>query len=108
VAKKKRETIVSIMGIPFKFEYVDKISSEGEHLAGITHPSDRKIQVSTKDNESAELRESTALHEIIHGILYVTGQSELLTSEQEESIVVAIEHGLHGIVDFKEGILPEA
>ena len=54
------------------------------------------INLNRHDNE--DLLKSTLLHEIIHAILFITGQNELLDSKQEEGLVRAIEHGLADIV----------
>jgi len=105
--KKKKTGTVSVMGINFTLEYVDKVSHEGEHVSGLTQGSDRKISVSLTENSTKELRESTSFHELLHAILYVTGQSEMLTTEQEEALVVAVEHGVLQFMDFKPGFLPE-
>jgi len=106
--RKKKSGEIFIMGIPFTFEYVDKISHEGEHVSGLTQGSDRKISVALAENPTEELRKSTSFHEIVHAVLYVTGQSELLTNEQEEALVIALEHGLMPHLEFKPDVLPEA
>lgn len=43
---------------------------------------------------------STLLHEILHAIMFITGQNEILEFEQEEAIVRAIENGLFPLVDL--------
>lgn len=62
---------------------------------GEADPFNRVIKI--KYGLSDDIFESTLLHEILHTILAMTGQSEFLKGEAEEALVIAIEHGLTSI-----------
>ena len=47
-----------------------------------------------KSGTTTDKAEASLLHEVIHGILFQSGNSYQLTSNQEESIVRAVETGL--------------
>lgn len=87
-----RPTTIDILGIPFKIVYPKKM---GDGVMGEADPLNRIIKV--KYGLGDEIFESTLLHEILHCILAMTGQSELLKHDHEESLVLAIEHGLGAI-----------
>jgi len=96
---KKKEApryFISVMGIPFDVVIKDKVVVEGEkeECAGVTYGALRRIEISKKECSTEELMNSTLIHEFCHAILYVTGQSEHLEGDQEEAIVIAMEHGL--------------
>lgn len=78
---------VNIMGIPFDVEVKKKAKDHG-----LTNGPERKISIT--ENKNSALMESTLLHEIIHGVFYVTGHSEWLTEEQEEALTLALEHAI--------------
>lgn len=88
-----------IMGIPFKITYPVKVDKKDKHV-GESDGVGRTIKI--KKGLADEVKTSTILHEIIHSILYVTGQSERLTDEQEESLVLALEHGLHPLYELRK------
>ena len=96
MAKKKESTryFLSVMGIPFEVQLKDKVIVDGEkeECAGVTYGAYRRIEISREECKTEELMNSTLIHEYCHAVLYVTGQSETLSEEQEEGIVVAMEH----------------
>lgn len=51
-------------------------------------------------NKAKHTWRSTLLHEIIHAILGICGQGTRMESNEEEGVVIALEHGLEGLVDF--------
>lgn len=88
-----------IMGIPFKITYPVKVDKKDKHV-GESDGVARTIKI--KKSLTDDVKSSTILHEIIHSVLYVTGQAERLTEEQEEALVLALEHGLHPLYELKE------
>lgn len=89
---------VNIMGTEFTVKYA-KLSG-GD--MGETKGNARIITIDPK-LRGEELK-STTIHEIIHAILHVTGQAEILASygeHVEESLVVALEHGLTPMIELK-------
>lgn len=50
-------------------------------------------------------QQATALHEVLHGICYVYGLSRTLSSEQEETIVTALEEGLLQFIRDNPGFI---
>jgi hypothetical protein len=93
----KAKEIVDILGIPFDVEYVEKIKDiEDGLLSGESDGSRHKISISKSENQTEDHIESTILHEIIHSILYISGQNATLANMAiEEGIVLALENGLH-------------
>lgn len=47
-----------------------------------------------KSGTTTDKAEASLLHEVIHGILFQSGNSYQLNSNQEESLVLALETGL--------------
>jgi len=85
-----RPTQLDIMGTTFRIVQVKKIDKDDS--MGECEPLQRTIKIKAGLND--EMFESTLLHEVIHAILTITGQAEYLKHEQEEAIVLALEHGL--------------
>lgn len=90
---------IPIMGVPFKITYPAKVDKRDKHV-GESDGVNRTIKV--KKSLTDDPKRSTILHEIIHSILYVSGQSERLTEEQEEALVLALEHGLDPLYELRE------
>ena len=94
----KRPSKVSIMGIEYKIKYLPSKQIDGDQGQAIFETRTIKI-LETLDEANAN---STLLHEIIHVILYMTGQVEHLDGDKaEESLVLALEHGLTPLVDLR-------
>ena len=91
--------IVPIMGIPFTVTDPVKVDKKDKHV-GESEGSARTIKV--KKSLTPEVKTATLIHEILHSILYVSGQSERLTEEQEEALVLALEHGIVQVMELKE------
>jgi len=83
------------MGVPFVVLYVKKVDSEDSH--GETDGINRTIKLKLEDKTTMLY---TMIHEYTHAVLHVTGQTERLTEEHEESIVVALEHGMFNMCNF--------
>lgn len=102
--KKNYPDVVEISGVPFTVEYHDelpghetKTKDEEEIVYGDCDVNRRRIRISLKYNETDDQFERTLLHEILHAVLGVSGQTERLegeNNEQEEGIVVALENAL--------------
>lgn len=92
-------TKILICGVPFKIVYKDRIKSDSEELVyGQTFGHERRIEVARSAHDTEEQVRSTLLHECLHAILHVTGQSEGLSDNQEESLVVALENALGPVI----------
>jgi len=89
--KNKKE--VTILGYPFKIDYTDDLPND---TLGTTEG--YKFLIKVHSSTKGEDRERVLLHEIIHAALHVTGWSSKLGEEDEEGIVVALEHALHKTV----------
>lgn len=91
---------ISILGQTFKIETVENMKdTDGSELLGLMTGHQRSIKLSS--NLTDANRDEVLLHEIIHAVLYISGVSNLLKDNIEESIVVALEHGLNGIYKLK-------
>lgn len=87
-------TSLTIMGCQFAVYN----ASLGGDTYGETEGIERTIKVDLAKHHSQEQVASTLFHEVIHAVLHVSGQSELLKGKQEEALVVALEHGLSPII----------
>jgi len=90
---------IPVLGVPFEIQYVNKINEEDDSYGECDGPA-HKIKI--KKSLTNEQKRLTVFHEILHAALYISGQSELLTEQQEEAIVVALENGLSQLYNLKE------
>jgi hypothetical protein len=90
---------IPILGVPFTAKELVKVDEKDEHV-GETDGVERTIKV--KKSLTNTIKNDTMVHEICHAILYVSGQTEGLTEEQEEGIVLALEHGLTQVMELKK------
>lgn len=88
-----KPTSISILGKSFEIRYTRKIDKDNSY--GECDGPSRVIKIRS-DLEGEQL-EDTLLHEFLHGILYISGQSESLDQHQEEALVLALENGLSQI-----------
>ena len=88
----KKKLYLDVMGIQFEVQYVKQVDED--HNAGETDGTKRTIKISTTQNPTEELKHSVLVHEYLHAVLYVTGQSERMGEKEEESLVLALEHAL--------------
>jgi hypothetical protein len=93
---------VPILGTKFSISY-GKVTG-GNY--GETIGNKRQIKIDAK--LKGEMLKSTQIHEILHGILHVSGIAEILEKydgdnegKLEEAVVVALEHGLTPIIEIK-------
>lgn len=98
----KRPKKIMILGVEFIVKYLPASRMDGD--LGSADVQARTIKIlETQDDANAA---STLLHEVIHVILYMSGQGELLgmtgdKDTREESLVLALEHGLFSLVELK-------
>ena len=85
-----------VMGKRWKVRQVETIgkNEDDEDELGESDGSSFTITIAAKHHKSQAAVDSTLFHEEIHAVLFMTGQSELLDSKQEEALVVALENGL--------------
>lgn len=87
---------VTILGYPCKIKLKRIEGKYGECCVD-----SKTITLNPKQIKKDKLQiEHVLLHEILHMILGITGQSELLSDEQEEGIVMAMEHALVPLVEL--------
>ncbi|MBA2680996.1 MAG: hypothetical protein H0U76_21695 [Ktedonobacteraceae bacterium] len=86
---------VKVLGVKFRVKYVDGlVNSKADALYGDCDGPGHTIRICTKLNKTPQACEATLMHEVIHAILYLTGQSELLSEDREEALVLSLENGL--------------
>lgn len=85
-----KPTTVPIMGIDFTIKHPKKV--DDGHAHGLTKGDEHYIELCS--SLQGDAFERVLLHETMHGILYVSGLTELLDEKTEEAIVLALEHGL--------------
>lgn len=95
----KRKSNVTILGQDVSVTY-EKITSETEILHG--DYLDQAIRINSDSKHDAR---RILLHECMHAILEVSGQSCLLKTKREEAIVLCLENGLWPLI--KKGIFNE-
>lgn len=87
---------IMIGGIKFTIRVVNQVVSDGDHCAGVCDYDTHSIELSLKNEAGKAYSEaliiSTLCHEIAHAALYVTGQHALMKEDQEEALVLALEH----------------
>lgn len=81
---------IMVMGKTIDIKYVKKVDKQDS--MGECNGPERLIKI--RDSLQGEQLDDTILHEIIHQIIYLSGQGEHLTDEQEEGLVLAISTGL--------------
>ena len=98
---KKPKKCITLLGVPFEVIFQDKIDDDGDTVSGLCYGSGHRIYISTEENKTPEEINSTLLHECIHAILYVSGQSQLLKEDHEEGIVIALESALAPLISLE-------
>ena len=86
--------VVTVLGVKIQVRTFKHLELNGQDLLG-RFESD-KMQISLLKN--CDWR-SVLLHEILHGILYLSGAGEGLTMSKEEQICLALEHALFLIIN---------
>lgn len=88
-------TEVNVFGRVYKIEYVDLTEQGiwGEH-------DQDALTIRIQEGLPEETRRSTILHEIIHAVFFETGLNKMVTRKLEESICMAVEHGV-----FRTGLI---
>ena len=92
---KKLSSIV-IGGIRFKIKYVKDLKEPDSHLHGDTDVQAKLIRINSSDSPAEQAQ--TLFHEVMHVALHVTGHSENMTEQFEESIVLALDNMLWPIL----------
>lgn len=84
---------VNVLGHKLQVRVVPYLEDDAQELLGAFNSETKTIFLL----KGCDWR-SVLLHEICHAILYFSGASEGLTATKEESIVLALEHGLSPII----------
>ena len=87
--RKRPPRSVKILGQEVKVRVVPYLEDDGQDLLGAWNGETKTIFLLKGCDW-----QSVLLHEICHAILYFSGAGEGLTYTKEESIVMALEHGL--------------
>jgi hypothetical protein len=80
---------VLVLGYRLKIRVVSYLEDSGADLLGAFNGETKTIFLARGCDWKPVL-----LHEITHAILYLSGSCEGLTQSKEESLVLALEHGL--------------
>ena len=105
----KKTGSIIIFGTTYSVEYYPLLEDSDGNNYGETQCHEKAIKVSLIHNDNKKKLQSTLFHEIIHGVLGESGLTEVLDSNTEEAIVVALENALIGkIVEFKPHVLKKA
>ena len=99
---------IKILGQVWRVLYVKDLrvssdeddDSDDERVSGLSDGNRRTISICTTSNRTPAEVHSTLIHEILHSIIFVSGQRNLLTPAQEEALVVALEHGLAPVLSL--------
>lgn len=90
-------TEIRIMGKLFRILQVKQVDKEDSY--GECDGPARTIKI--KAGIPPEAYDDTLMHEIIHAVLYLSGHSEGMAHDLEESLVLALETGLSEIYQLK-------
>lgn len=92
---------INICGIPHEIQEVPVIDEE---LEGITQGKIlfSKAKILLKQDLPNELKESVLFHEVLHGILMLTGYSEL---SGDETFVQCLSNAMYQMFKLKESII---
>ena len=90
---------VTVCGYKFKVCTGTDLKEDGKEVWG-TCDTDEKVITIDSSRPIKEQRQ-ILLHEVIHAILFLTGNNEMLSEDgkQEEAIVIALEHGLYPLIN---------
>lgn len=92
----------------FSIVYKSTIKVDNEVVGGSCYGPKREIEISLSESHTREELLETLWHEIIHAVLYVSGQSSTLNNDdQEEGIVVALEGFLADAVDWNASMFED-
>ena len=81
--------VVTVLGQKLKVRVMPYLDDDGAELLGAFNSETKTIFILKGQDWRPIL-----LHEIVHAILFFSGASEGLSQSKEESIVLALEHGL--------------
>lgn len=87
-----KKDVIRVGGVDFELQYVPNLREDNQNLHGDTNISTRIIRINSSD--SKQMQAQTLFHECMHAALYVTGQTERLEEEEEEGIILALDHML--------------
>ena len=94
---------IPIGGRNVRVEYLEQVFDDDgiTPLSGATVGDPVYIQISMTENKSPDAIKATLYHEMCHVAFELTGHHELLTEQQEEAIVVALESMLSPVLAFQ-------
>ncbi len=88
-SRKRPPRFVCVCGQKVAVKVVEYLEDGSDELLGAFNSETKTIYILKGSNWK-----TTLLHEVCHAVLYFTGAGEGLTQSKEESIVLALEHGL--------------
>jgi hypothetical protein len=92
---KKRPTEVTVLGKPFKVDWVPNLEHDGP-VCGVTSPKMCWVMIDASLPESQ--KQDTLLHEILHAIWYEMGIHNEDKNEVEETVITRMATGLLNVL----------
>lgn len=92
-------TELQVMGQTVKIEYNYLVELDDDELSGCCVAGENLIQISLKENRTAEELEKTLAHELFHYVMAKTGLTHII-HQFEESITVAQEENFFPLFRF--------
>ena len=86
--RKRMPKSVTVLGHKINIKVVEHLDDDGQELLGAFNAETKTIFLSKGCDKSV------LLHEVIHAAIYLSGNSEGLSANREEAIVLALEHAL--------------
>jgi hypothetical protein len=83
---------VTVLGHKIAVKVVDHLEDSGQDLLGAYNPEKKTIYL------TRGVDKSVLFHEVIHAAIYLSGNSEGLSSAREEGLVLALEHALFPLI----------
>lgn len=90
--RERKPKSINILGHKISVVIVDHLDDEDQALVGAFN-ADTKTIFLEKGCEKSVL-----FHEVIHAALYLSGNSQGLSNNREESIVLALEHAIFPLI----------
>lgn len=88
-----------ILGQPIEIKYTDAMLRKDE--LGLFDSSSMSIHIQPNLKKFKFLHDSVLLHEIIHTVIHISGNANLLGDGVEESLTMALEYGLRPFLKLK-------
>ena len=95
---------IKVLGVDFNIRFNHKVpkADRADRTYAFTIGDDREITIYVRRITSMDQFKSTLIHELLHAAIHVSGVTNSLNEEQEESVVMCLEVLVNGLMRFKD------